>query len=169
MMKHSLSRMVEFYIPNLDDKENLSNVTYSHGSMLQKLPTSETSLFKELTNFEIHENQYKIVSYGCSLNVRKDQVIWTSRLSRYNLTHPKITSLETENWENHERSRKIQQRFVSEMAKVIDVSPTRFKEVKEFSERLKAIIPLADIANDRAQQVQGDVSDEDVLNVVRRA
>ena len=93
MMDSTLTSIIDHYLP-------LEVADSSDGGRIQRRlpPTPESELFKKLTSTDLHLNKYRIISYGCSLNVRKDQVLWSRRLTRYDIETPEITSLDNEGW-----------------------------------------------------------------------
>lgn len=152
MMASSLKEMVGYYLP-------------SRGSQLQSamaMPFSEPHLplsaFPEmldesLTTMELHENSYKIISYGSSINVYAKQTIGSQRLSRYGLSAPTVTTLQERGWVNKEPINIIQDRFVAEMTKRIGTFPEEV-DIPFLARKLKAYIPTADLAKDKYRRVK---------------
>jgi hypothetical protein len=143
--------MIGYYLP-------------SRGSQLQSaiaMPFSEPHLplsafpdmlDESLTTMELHENNYKVISYGSSINVYAKQTIGSSRLSRYGLSAPKVTTLQERGWVNKEPIYTIQDRFVAEMTKRIGTFPEQV-DIHFLAQKLKAYIPTADLAKDKYRQV----------------
>jgi hypothetical protein len=159
-MKSALTSMLERYLPH--------EVPQNTSDTIPSPPISETALFNQLTAIELHESKYKIISYGCSLNIRKDQIIWSRRLSRYGISHPQITSLETENWQP-ELSRLIQTRFVAEISRRLGVFPEHV-DTTFLSRKLGMVIPKTDNAKDRPRRIDPRFANEERhLNEIRLA
>ena len=145
MMDSTLVSIIEHYLPReVQDS--------SHPGLVQRrLPTTpETQLFNKLASTDLHLNKYRIISYGCSLNIRKDQVLWTRRLTRYGIDSPEITSLDNEGWIS-EPTRFLQSRFVAELSQRIGVLPEPV-DTTFLARKLKAQIPTKDRARDRRKR-----------------
>jgi len=152
MMDSTLTAMLGHYLP-------------SRGTQLQSaiampftqphIPLSTLSLpsapSSRLTTLELHENNYKIVSYGCSLNLHEDQSIGTRRLPRYGLAAPDTSSLAEQGWVNQESVSAIQDRFVLELTRRIGTSP-RDVDIPFLARKLKAEIPERDVAADKVKR-----------------
>lgn len=155
--------MLEYYLP---PEKGIQETLSSN----ERPPKPGSPLFDHLTNIELHENNYKIISYGCSLNIHDSQILYSNRLSRYCISHnPEITSLQSLNWINPEPPHQIQSRFVAEMAQRIGVYPEPITPAL-LSKKLKVEIPVVDIAKDCQKRIDPRFTDEEnVLNKIRLA
>jgi hypothetical protein len=136
---------------------------------ISPLHSPASSPFSNLTTIELHENSYKIVSYGCSLNVHESQSIGTRRLSRYGFPAPQTTSLSEQGWVNQESIPLLQDRFVSEMTRRIGTQPEEV-DIAFLSRRLKTKVPERDMALDKVKRRHPDaISAEDIVEDVRNA
>lgn len=161
MMDSTLVSIIEHYLPHeVQD--------YSHPGLVRKRLsiTPETQLFNKLASTDVHLNKYRIISYGCCLNIRKDQVLWARRLTRYGIDTPEITSLDNEGW-TYEPTRFLQSRFVAELSQRIGVLPESV-DTAFLARKLKARIPTKDKARDRRKRGTPK-NEEEVLNEVRMA
>jgi hypothetical protein len=157
MMQSSLVEMLGHYLP-------------SRGTQLQsafampfaepQLPLSSfpSILDESLTTMELHENSYKIISYGSSINVYSNQTVGAQRLLRYGLPTTRITSLQERGWVNKEPIIMIQDRFVAEMSKRIGTVP-EVVDIAFLSRKFKSYIPTADLARDRYRRLAPDLGD----------
>lgn len=170
-MKSSLASMLEHYLPrssyqavNHSEDTIKSQVNALQSKSLQSI----ADMFMDrLVNIEVHENKYRIASYGCSINVAKDHVNSARRLSRYGLTTLEFTSLESEGWKAPENIPLIHDRFVAEITRRIHLHPDCIP-LLALAKKLKAPIPKMDFAKDRLKPVSpGSVSREYVLQRVR--
>src|SRR5277367_56522 len=164
LMKSALLSMIEYYLPDrLLQRPPIYNVPTFN------IPGSEPDLFDTLTSIELHENKYRIVSYGCSLNIHNDQLIGQSRLSRYGFDTPEISTLTTQSWQNQELTPKIQSRIVSQLSRRLNLTPTPIS-LDLLSTKLHTTIPIADLAIDRHRRLDAPFADpENVLHEMRVA
>jgi hypothetical protein len=164
LMKSALLSVIEHYLPGrLLQRQPIYNIPTF------KIPGSESDLLDTLTSIELHENKYRIISYGCSLNLSDDQLIGQSRLSRYGFDTPEITTLTTQSWQNQEPTQHIHSRLVSQLSHRLNLSPTPISS-SLLATKLHTTIPKADIAIDRHRRLDPRFADaENVLNEMRFA
>jgi hypothetical protein len=161
MMDSTLASIIEHYLPH--EVQDYSRP----GLVRRRLSiTPETQLFNKLAITDVHLNKYRIISYGCCLNVRKDQVLWARRLNRYGIDNPEITSLDNEGWTS-EPTRFVQSRFVAELSQRIGVLPESV-DTTFLARKLRAQIPIKDKARDRRKSGTPK-NEEEVLKEVRMA
>jgi len=123
MMNASLASVIAHYLPAKPSEVQNYNPRIEYRSIAQGPPKPDTPLFKELTHVELWKNNYGVVSHGCSLNVRKDQILWTNRLPRYGFEAPPTSSLDMEGWTISENTKVIESRIVSELCARIGLQP----------------------------------------------
>lgn len=129
----------------------------------------ESTPSSKMTTLELHENSFKIISYGCSLNITSDQSIGTARLSRYGFPCPDTTSLSEQGWVNQEPLSMIHDRFVSEMSQRIGTIPEDV-DIPFLARKFKAEIPERDSAVDKVKRRHPDaVTPEDIVHSIRLA
>lgn len=121
-----------------------------------------------LANTELHQNNYKIMSYGCSINVHQDQSIWSQRLARYGLPGPQITTLDQQGWINQESIAMVEGRFVAEMSRRLGTEP-KDVSIAFLSKKLKTEIPTEDLAKDRKEHVNLPTDEETLMKTVQKA
>src|SRR5579859_479539 len=164
MMNSSLNSMLRHYLPNLDhtdyQEEPLPSAQATDEPPSPGIAPEATNLL--LASTEIHENNYSIISYGCSINVHEDQSIWTQRLDRCGLQGPQITTLSQQNWQNQESYNLIQTRFVAELSQRVGTYP-RDVSIHTLSKKLNCTIPTSDVARDRREPVDPRLVDEEDL------
>jgi hypothetical protein len=123
IMSSSLASVMSHYLPANPEEVIDYNPSREYRSITQGPPKPHTPFFKELAHIELWKNNYGITSYGCCLNVRKDQILWTNRISRYGFDAPPTSSLDVEGWTITENATTIEMRIVSEMCQRIGVHP----------------------------------------------
>ena len=123
MMNASLASVIAHYLPAKPSEVQNYNPRIEYRSIAQGPPKPDTPFFKELAHVELWKNNYGVISYGCSLNVRKDQILWTNRLMRYGLEAPPTSSLDMEGWTISENTKVIESRIVSELCARIGLQP----------------------------------------------
>src|SRR5271170_6257354 len=139
LMKSALLSMIEYYLPDrLLQRPPIYNVPTFN------IPGSEPDLLDALTSIELHENKYRIVSYGCSLNLSGDQLVGHSRLSRYGFDTPEITTLTTQSWQNQEPTTHIHSRLVSQLSHRLNLVSTSVSS-SLLATKLHTTIPKADV------------------------
>jgi hypothetical protein len=157
-INRTLASLIQHYLPN------------SHSQGISSLGTSvpvDSSTLHALTATELHENKYRVISYGFSLNVYEEQLLGTQRLSRCGLPAPEITTLETAGWINQEPTRLIQMRLVAELTRRIGLEPEEV-DIPFLIRKLKADIPVEDLAKDRKRKILPSLRDDDaVLESIR--
>ena len=111
--------------------------------------TDESRLdIERLANIELHLNKYKIISYGCSINVSDDQSLGTERLLHYGFPCEGISTLYERGWDKMEPPDILQDRIVAELSTRIGTYPEGV-DIPTLSRKLKAEIPTEDTAFDR--------------------
>ena len=142
-MKSALLSTIQYYLPG---HQLQPHPIYNLPAY--KSPISEPNLFDALTSIELHENKYRIISYGCSLNLYNDQLAPHSRLSRYGFPSPGITSLDRQYWQNREPTHTIHSRLVSELSRRLNLTPQPVS-ISLLAKKLRTTIPEADVAHDK--------------------
>src|SRR5579859_1168357 len=171
MMNSSLAAMLAHYLPSRGTQmQSAIAMPFTQPHIpISPLHSSASSPFSGLTTIELHENSYKIISYGCSLNVHESQSIATRRLSRYGFPAPETTSLSEQGWVNQESISNIQNQFVQEMTRRFGTQP-EVVDIAFLSRRLKAEVPEWDLAMDKVKRRHPDaITPEDIVEDVRNA
>jgi len=141
-MKSALLSMIDYYLSDRSlQRETIFNIPTFN------IPGSELELFDTLTSIELHEHKYKIISYGCSLNVSNDQLEGQSCLSRYGFDSPQQTTLESQSWQNQEPTSIIHSRIVSQLCRRLDLTPNPV-DIPFLASKLHTTIPTEDLSFD---------------------
>lgn len=142
-MKSALLSVIDYYLPDLSlQRETIFNVPTF------KIPGSGPDLVDTLTSIELHENKYKIISYGCSLNISNDQLEGQYRLSRFGIDSPEQTTLESKSWQNQEPISIVHSRIVSQLCRRLNLSPNPV-DIDFLADKLHTTIPTKDLSQDR--------------------
>jgi hypothetical protein len=171
MMNSSLTAILAHYLPSSGTQmQSAMAMPFTQPHIpLSPLHSSTSSPISNLTTIELHENNYKIISYGCSLNVHESQSIGTRRLSRYGFPAPETSSLAEQGWVDQESISLIQDRFVIEMTRRIGTQPEDV-DIAFLSRKLKADVPERDVALDKVKRRHPDaITAEDIVEDVRNA
>lgn len=137
MMYKSLDSLVNYYSP-------YSSLRHNEKEERNEKPLDTA----RLTAIELHENSYKIISYGCSVNVLDDQSLGTERLLQHGFPCEGISTLTERGWDKKEAPNLVQDRIVAELTRRIGTYPEEV-DLAFLSRRLKAEIPTEDTAVDK--------------------
>jgi len=139
-MKSALSSIIDYYLPHHSSQRDPIFKVPAF-----KIPGSELDLYEKLTSIELHENKYKVISYGCSLNVSNDHLEGQSRLSRHSFESPEETTLVSQSWQNQEPMSIIHSRLVSELCRRLDITPEP-TDIHLLASKLRTTIPREDVS-----------------------
>ena len=136
-----------------------------HYSPYQSLNQQSSSLdIDRLASVELHENNYKIISHGCSINITVDQSLGTERLLQYGFPCEGVSTLSERGWHISEEPTMLQDRIVAELSRRIGTIPEEI-DIPTLSRKLGVEIPTEDTAFDRKdaylfrEQIKKDIAE----------